>query len=158
MDTVRTRGQLNSLTKVKRSAEELDEALLDEDSEGETKMSKMETDQEADKSGGNTEELNDVFEDTPPDMPGSKMPDLDIGGAHSTVKAARRAASSRQQLNPVPTSLEHARFSTSFTSGGDERILRCTISHNLKDRTTTPLSFDPRKHTCSSCVAGVQCA
>ena len=57
-------------------------------------------------------------------------------------------------MNPVPTSLEHARFSTSFTSGGDERILRCTISHNLKDRTTTPLSFDPRKHTCSSCVAG----
>ena len=93
MDTVRTCGQLNSLTKVNRSTEELDEALLDEDSKGE--MSKMEMDQEADKSGGYTEELNDVFEDTPPDMPGSKMPDLDIGGAHSTVKAARRAASSR---------------------------------------------------------------
>ena len=42
MDTVRTRGQLNSITKVNKSVEEeLDKTLLDEDSEGETKISKM---------------------------------------------------------------------------------------------------------------------
>ena len=42
MDTVRTRGQLNSITKVNTSVEEeLDKTLLDEDSEGETKISKM---------------------------------------------------------------------------------------------------------------------
>ena len=108
----------------------------------------METDQEPKKvqAEEKDDDYSEVFEDkTAKEI----VPDLDIGGAHTTVKAARRAASSRRQLNPSPTVVERASFSTSFTSGGDERILRCHISHNLKERTSTFHSFDKiAPHAC----------
>ena len=117
----------------------------------------METDQEPKKVQAEEKEddYSEVFEDKTAKEP---VPDLDIGGAHTTVKAARRAASSRRQLNPSPSVVECASFSTSFTSGGDERILRCHISHNLKERTSTSHSFDTRKKNCTSCVSGAHAA
>ena len=50
--------------------EELDETLLDEDSESETKISKMETDQDGAKSTGNIGDLNDVYKERTPVKPG----------------------------------------------------------------------------------------
>ena len=68
---VRTRGQLESISKGDKSMEEeLDETLLDEDSESETKISKMETDQDGAKSTGNIGDLNDVFKERTPVKPG----------------------------------------------------------------------------------------
>ena len=117
----------------------------------------METDQEPKKV--QAEEKDDDYSEVFDDKTAKEIvPDLDIGGAHTTVKAARRAASSRRQLNPFPTVVERASFSTSFTSGGDERILRCHISHNLKERTSTSHSFDTRKKNCTSCVSGAHAA
>ena len=68
---VRTRGQLESISKGDKSMEEeLDETLLDEDSESETKISKMETDQDGAKSTGNIGDLNDVYKERTPVKPG----------------------------------------------------------------------------------------
>ena len=142
-DSIRTRGQLSSsITSRSKSAKEhLDETLLDEDSDTETGGSKMEIDQ----AGNKKDDTHDVFEDDVSKTVNETAAELEIGGAHATIKAARRVASSRRQLNPAPSVVERASFHTSFTYGGDECILHCNISHNLKDRTSTSLSFDSKK-------------
>ena len=102
--------------------------------------------------------IHDVFEDDVSKTVIETAAELEIGGAHATIKAARKAASSRRQLNPAPSAVERASYRTSFTNGGDERILRCNILHNLKDRTSTSHSFDSNKKTCTSCVSGSHAA
>ena len=102
--------------------------------------------------------IHEVFEDVVSKTVIETAAELEIGGAHATIKAARKAASSRRQLNPAPSAVERASYRTSFTNGGDERILRCNILHNLKDRTSTSHSFDSNKKTCTSCVSGSHAA
>ena len=43
---------------------------------------------------------------------------FDIGNGHATVIAARKAASSRRQLNPSPTTVEQGECRPCFTWGG----------------------------------------
>ena len=167
--TVRTRSQLESLAISRKAGEEeLDETILDADSESE-----METNMEIKPEGARpptlgtgslstaaTDDPDDVFDEAMKDVSssnataGSAELHFSIGGGHATVKAARKAASSRRQLNPAPTTTESASFATSFTNGGDERILTCNISHNLRDRTSTSHSFNTVKKDCNTCVSG----
>ena len=145
--TVRTRSQLESLAiSGTAGTEELDETLLDADSESE-----METNMETKPDGAQpptlgsdslhtaaTEDRDEVFDEAMKDVSSSNATadsagqHFSTGGGHATVKAARKVVSCRRQLNPTPTTTESASFSTSFTNGGDERILSCNISHNLQ--------------------------
>ena len=131
--TVRTRSQLESLAISRKAGEEeLDETILDADSESE-----METNMEIKPDGARpptlgtgslstaaTDDPDDVFDEAMKDVSssnataGSAELHFSIGGGHATVKAARKAASSRRQLNPAPTTTESASFATSFTNGG----------------------------------------
>ena len=171
MAAIRTRAQLDKLVMLKarvdseKKEEERDESLLDDDSETEDRginavsatdaesASAMETESASgsvfrDEDGNTESDLESGF------SPASTCVELDIGKGHATVTAARRAASCRRQLNPSPTTTEKAGIRTTFTSGGDERVLRCNIVHNIKDRTTSSASFDIGKKTCNTCVSG----
>ena len=73
---------------------------------------------EIDQAGNKKDDTHDVFEDDVSKTVNETAVELEIGGAHATIKAARRAASSRRQLNPAPSAVERASFHTSFTNGG----------------------------------------
>ena len=173
MASVRTRLQLERCSRsssepIRNKEEDIDESLLDEDSESEDRMQTDEKMEKLDTKAGSEENISeDVFEADQGDLDEDDVsasakdiirvvpaPALNIGSGHSTVKAARRAASSLRQLNPSPNTSEVAKFRTSFTNGGDERILRCNISHNLRDRTSTSISFDTKRQQCNTCVSG----
>ena len=175
MASVRTRLQLERCSRSgsgpsSSKEEDIDESLLDEDSKS---KDKMQTDDKVenieDKEGAEENISEDVFEDDQDDLDDESAsakdtirivpaPALNIGSGHSTVKAARRVASSLRQLNPSPNAIEVAKFNTSFTNGGDERILQCNISYNLRDRTSTSISFDTKKQQCNTCVSGAHSA
>ena len=52
---------------------------------------------------------------------------FDIGNGHATVIAARKAASSRRQLNPSPTTVKQGEGRPSFTWGGTKGFLDATL-------------------------------
>ena len=171
MAAIRTRAQLDKLVMLKarvdsqKKNEEMDESLLDDDSETEDKginavsatdaesASAMET-ESASESVFRDEDGNTESDSESGPSPASTCMELDIGKGHATVIAARRAASCQRQLNPSPTTTEKAGTRTTFTSGGDERVLRCNIVHNIKDRTTSSASFDiGKKHATPASLA-----
>ena len=160
---VRTRGQLDRLVMMKALAEskkreEVDESILDEDSESEDKRSRGDSAMEADSASEDVfrdEEKSAESESESSVSPFSTQDVFEIGKGQAMVIAARKAASGRRHLNPSPTTTEKASSRTTFTSGGDERVLRCNILHNTRDRTTTSASFDISKKTCNTCVSGV---
>ena len=155
--TVRTRSQLESLRISKGGEEEeLNEALLDEDSDAEMEdkknkveaVTRMDTDSDhqftgmppveaATASQVAPEDLNEVFDETMESRDGTAagtttvlaVQHISIESGHATVKAARKVASSRRQLSPAPTTTESATFHTSFTDGGDE-CMRSALQHH----------------------------
>ena len=112
---VRTRAQLDKLVRLKARAEskkkeEIDESLLDEDSESEDKGSRGDSAMDADSAS------EDVFRDEEKSAesgsesgvsPLSTQDVFEIGKGHAMVIAARKAASCRRHLNPSPTSGHH---------------------------------------------------
>ena len=63
-----------------------------------------------------------VFEDeSDSESEKSEPKNFDIGNGHATVIAARKAASSRRQLNPSPTTVEQGEGRPSFTWGGGRK-------------------------------------
>ena len=73
---------------------------------------------EIDQAGNKKDDTHDVFEDDVSKTVNETAAELEIGGAHATIKAARRVGLSRRQLNPAPSVVECASFHTSFTSWG----------------------------------------
>ena len=68
------------------------------------------------------EEDDRVFEDeSDSESEKSEPKNFDIGNGHATVIAARKAASSRRQLNPSPTTVEQGEGRPSFTWGGGRK-------------------------------------
>ena len=176
---VRTRSQLEShrkksdMEKQQEATEEaMDESLLDEE-ESETEGHEAGTAAAAEavtkpevsvfesqkasteRTESSVEDDDRVFVDESDLESVKREPkNFDIGNGHATVIAARKAASSRRQLNPSPTTVEQGEGRPSFTWGGDERVLRCNIVHNINSRTTISTSFDIKRMVCNTCVSG----
>ena len=147
IDSVRTRSQLESHrqksdTEMQQEATEeateeaMDESLLDEeDSETEgheagtaaaseavarTEGSVLESQKAStERTESSAEDDDRVFVDESDLVSVKREPkNFDIGNGHATVIAARKAASSRRQLNPSPTTVEQGEGRPSFTWGG----------------------------------------
>ena len=179
LSDVRTRSQLDTLHRSAMGShqeppEDMDESLLDVDSETEESVGAAAGDQPGssmeltpeEKRDGQAEHKSGEEDEGPvydSDMVSSghnrptlvKFKNLDIGTGHATVIAARKAASSRRHLNPSPTTVEQGASRPNFTGGGDERVLRCNIVHNINSRITTSSSFDTKRLVCNTCVSGV---
>ena len=176
LSEVRTRSQLDTLHKSAMGShqeppEEMDESLLDVDSETEESVGAAAGDQPEpgmertpdEKRDGQAEHKSGEEDEGPvdeSDMVSSghncpKFKNLDIGTGHATVIAARKAASCRRHLNPSPTTVDQGAGRPNFTGGGDERVLRCNIVHNINSRITTSSSFDTKRLVCNTCVSGV---
>ena len=100
---VRTRGQLDKLVMLKALAEskkreEVDESILDEDSESEDKQSRGDSAMEADSASEDVfgdEEKKAESEAESSVSPSSTQEVFEIGKGHAMVIAARKAASGR---------------------------------------------------------------
>ena len=140
---VRTRSQLEShrqksdMEKQQEATEEaMDESLLDEE-ESETEgheagtaaaaeavtkseVSVLESQKAStERTESSAEDDDRVFVDESDLESVKREPkNFDIGNGHATVIAARKAASSRRQLNPSPTTVEQGEGRPSFTWGG----------------------------------------
>jgi hypothetical protein len=80
---------------------------------------------------------------------------FEMGQSYRTIRAARSAVSCLRQLNPnpLPGNIEPVSIG-SFCTEGDDRIQLTNITHDLKNRRSLTLSFDPDSGECNSCLAG----
>ena len=182
LSDVRTRSQLDTLHRstmgsLQEPPEDMDESLLDVESETEESVGAAAGDQPGssmalipgEKRDGQAEHKSGEEDEGPVDesdmVSGGhnrpttvKYKNLDIGTGNATVIAARKAASSRRHLNPSPTTVESGVVRPRFSSGGGERVLRCNIVHNINSRITTSTSFDTKRLVCNTSVRCARCA